>query len=161
MEVTAGVYDIVDKSRLPGASEKSKKKWSEDDLKAQLEEGGTISVNIRKKNNDTIRCNIERVLHVPDLKCSLFSASAVADKCYTIITNKRQCKIIKDNEIIILGERDGNLFRLKIDLEKDTQAYVGSKENRSLKLWHELLVHRNVTQCRKILKNFGFEHNEN
>ncbi|KAG5886222.1 hypothetical protein JTB14_006417 [Gonioctena quinquepunctata] len=32
---TAGVYDIVDKSRLPGASEESKKKWSEDDLKAQ------------------------------------------------------------------------------------------------------------------------------
>ncbi|KAG5867672.1 hypothetical protein JTB14_024939 [Gonioctena quinquepunctata] len=83
---------------------------------------GTISVNIQKKNNDTISCTIERVLHVPDLKCSLFSASAVADKGYTIITNKRQCKIIKDNEIIILGERDGNLFRLKMDLEKDTQA---------------------------------------
>ncbi|KAG5885244.1 hypothetical protein JTB14_025941 [Gonioctena quinquepunctata] len=127
-----------------------------DGTRLAVEGRGSIAVNIRKKNNDTISCTIERVLHVPDLKCSLFSASAVADKGYTIITNKRQCKIIKDNGIIILGERDGNLFRVKMDLEKDTQAYVGSKENRSLKLWHE-----NVTQCRKILKNFGFEYNEN
>ncbi|KAG5896038.1 hypothetical protein JTB14_011033 [Gonioctena quinquepunctata] len=132
-----------------------------DGTRLAVEGRGSISVNIRKKNNDTISCTIERVLHVPDLPCSLFSASAVADKGYTIITNKRQCKIIKDNETIILGERDGNLFRLKMDLEKDTQAYVGSKENRSLKLWHELLVHQNVTQCRKMLKSFGFEHNEN
>ncbi|KAG5894807.1 hypothetical protein JTB14_008297 [Gonioctena quinquepunctata] len=132
-----------------------------DGTRLAVEGRGTISVNIWKKNNDTISCTIERVLHVPDLKCCLFSASAIADKGYTIITNKRQCEIIKDNEIIILGERVGNLFRLKMDLEKDTQAYVGSKENRSLKHWHELLVHQNVTQCRKILKNFGCEHNEN
>ncbi|KAG5870417.1 hypothetical protein JTB14_015224 [Gonioctena quinquepunctata] len=54
-----------------------------------VEGRGTISVNIRKKNNDTISCTIEKVLHVSDLKCSLFSVSAVADKGYTIITNKR------------------------------------------------------------------------
>ncbi|KAG5880887.1 hypothetical protein JTB14_001463 [Gonioctena quinquepunctata] len=63
-----------------------------DGTRLVVEGRGSISVNIRKKNNDTISCTIERVLHVPDLKCSLFSASAVADKGYTIITNKRQLK---------------------------------------------------------------------
>ncbi|KAG5875124.1 hypothetical protein JTB14_022596 [Gonioctena quinquepunctata] len=206
---TAGVYDIFDKSRLPGASEESKKKWSEDDLEAQrhcerdcwfkkkkVEQRSSTRSNYALMSNTEgeSKCDwyldsgasqhmtfnrswlknyekLKRVYYISksilssvmerDLKCSLFSASGVADKGYTIITNKRQCKIIKDNEIIILGERDGHLFRLKMDLEKDTQAYVGSKENRSLKLGHEILVHQNVTQCRKILKHFGFEHNEN
>ncbi|KAG5870558.1 hypothetical protein JTB14_028865 [Gonioctena quinquepunctata] len=83
-----------------------------------VEGRGTIFINIRKKNNDTISCTIERVLHVPELKCSLFSTSAVAGEGKTIITDERQCKITKDNEIIIVGERDGNSLRLKMDLQK-------------------------------------------
>lgn len=97
---------------------------------------------------------LKKYYNVPLLKCNLFSASAVVDKGYTIITHKTDCHIRKNNEVVATGRRDGNLFRLEILAQEGATAnHVKYADSSTLQQWHQKLAHQNVQQCKKILKN--------
>lgn len=113
---------------------------------------GIININVHNKSS-TSSGTIENVLHVPQLKCNLFSASAAADKGFIIVTRRDICEIIKNNEVVMIGKREQNLFKLNIEVTSNKAAYFSSRGPLTLETWHKMLAHQNIVYCKNILKN--------
>jgi hypothetical protein len=155
-----------------GASEHMthSKKWIynykelQNPIKIKIANGGVIEAvghgDIQIKTFDGRKWSegeLKSVLYVPDLQCNLFSISSVTEKGYSFEIERNGCKIIKDNEVKILGKREGKLYKLILKFEENAflGTYSGKVEN--LYIWHEKLAHQNIHQVRAILKSHGIE----
>ena len=124
---------------------------------------GVGSVKIKAFNgNQWVDSVIENVLYVPALKLNLFSVCAVTDKGYNLVSNSKECRFEKDNEVKCIGIREGKLykmmFRLKYRYENSAHVSVEITKTRlTLKEWHEKLAHQHAAQVRKILLKHGID----
>ncbi|KAJ3650177.1 hypothetical protein Zmor_006428 [Zophobas morio] len=100
---------------------------------------------------------MKQILHVPELKCNLFSVTSITDKGYSFELNREECRIFKGGEVFALGKRANQLYQLLFQVENseknESQVYLSTYPNKKekLKVWHERLSHQNVGHVRSIL----------
>lgn len=93
---------------------------------------------------------LRQVLFVPNLSFNLFSLTTVLDKGYTQQADAKISKILENGKPVLIAERSGGLFRMKIRRDKEYSLSAVS-----IKVWHERLAHQNVGYIRDILKKNG------
>ena len=90
---------------------------------------------------------LKQVLYVPDLTFNLFSLTTFLDKGFEEHSNAKQSVITENGKVILISERIGGLFKLKVTEESEYNLSAVS-----IKIWHERLAHQNVQYVRDILK---------
>lgn len=81
--------------------------------------------------------HLSDVLYVPNLNFNLFSLGASMDKGLTQQSDNKICKLLKDGNIVAVGERNQDkLFEMKFQVViQDHQALVTAKD--TLVDWHK------------------------
>ncbi|KMQ92169.1 retrovirus-related pol polyprotein from transposon tnt 1-94 [Lasius niger] len=81
-----------------------------------------------------------------------------------VITTKGKGQLRKDGNVVAVGDRHENLYRMKFkpclqktDNNGPEKAYIHTGESKSLKIWHERLAHQNITHVTKVLKQWGIK----
>lgn len=74
---------------------------------------------------------LHQVLFVPDLSFNLFSLTTVLDKGYTQQADAKTSKILKNGKTVLIAERSGDLFRMKVRREKEYGLTAVP-----IKVWH-------------------------
>lgn len=100
---------------------------------------------------------LSNVYYVPDLHVNLFSAGATIDKGYTVFMNKKVCRVMDDDEILIEGVRKERLYHMNLkvmSISKTESAYLTCKKE-SIQLWHQRLSHQNVMHVKDFLRANG------
>jgi hypothetical protein len=100
------------------------------------------------------------VWYTPDVVKNLFSVSAAADKGFTYRLDKNCCELIKDDKVIVSGERHQGLYKLHIRPivpEVAAEVLVAHKVE-TLQVWHERLCHQNKRYVEKFLKSRDIEY---
>ena len=90
---------------------------------------------------------LRQVLFVPNLSFNLFSLTTVLDKGYTQQADAKISKILENGKTVLIAERSGGLFRMKVCQEQECSLTAVS-----IKVWHERLAHQNVGYIKDILK---------
>lgn len=81
--------------------------------------------------------HLSNVLYVPQLKYNLFSAGAALEKELQLHSDNGMCQLKKNGETILMGERQGKLYHMKIKnipVEKNSEAHVTIC---TFQEWHE------------------------
>ena len=76
---------------------------------------------------------------------NLFSVLSAANKGVVYWLDDKECKIIRDDVVLVTGERQQGLYKLNmrlIGLASEEHACV-AKSVDSLQVWHERLGHQN------------------
>ena len=97
------------------------------------------------------------VSYTPDVAKNLFSIPSTADKGFEYWLDNKQCRIIRDGETFVVGERHQGLYRLCIRvLQPDVPAQVCIvTKTESLQVWHERFGHQSKVYVEKFLKRRG------
>lgn len=118
-----------------------------------LKASGSGDINIFSFNGENwIPNHLSNVIYVPELKYNLFSSNVVLDKGLQLSSDHQVCKFTKGDKTIIIGERSGNLFVMKIRIEKpshENRAMVAQTD--SLSTWHEKFAHQNYKTVKEVL----------
>lgn len=97
------------------------------------------------------------VLHTPNIPFNLFSVTKILDKGYEHVENSEKSlfKLKNSNDIVAVGEREGNLFKMKFRRENTAKCMAAI----SIKDWHERMAHQNVKHIKEVLtsKNIVFK----
>ncbi len=94
------------------------------------------------------------VWYAPDVVKNLFSVPAAADKGLTYRLDKSRCELVKQDTVIVTGERHHGLYKLHlrpIQPEMPATVLVTFKPE-TLQVWHERLGHQSKTYVEKFLK---------
>lgn len=99
-----------------------------------------------------IETTLNNVLHVPNLKMNLFSASSTADRGYIMTINNKFCYFTKkgNRNVCAVAYRKNNLFVMEFRFNKAENACVG-KSSDSLSEWHEKMCHQDIEQVKNML----------
>lgn len=86
---------------------------------------GTVRINmlIDGKKHPSV---INEVLYVPDLQCNLFSVRRLEDSGMTVKIAGGKVSIEKDNRVVCVGQRKGQLYALDISLRKAARIVEAS-----------------------------------
>lgn len=109
---------------------------------------GIGTVKIREELEGVVyERELQDVLYVPELKCSLFSIGSVNKKGYSFHSFENGCEIRDHNgELAARGIPHGPLFRMcfkvRVPVECNTAKLADNQGK--LKLWHERMGHVNV-----------------
>ena len=91
---------------------------------------------------------LSNVLYVPQLGTNLLSVARIIDCGWDVRFTSARCTIAK-KEIAFQGEREGNLYYLRIP-EGYVQAHIGLATNKAqpqtLEIWHRRLGHRTLDE---------------
>lgn len=83
----------------------------------------------------------------------MFSLRAANKKGLEFKSDAKTCKFYRDGETILIGERIGRLYKLKLKIitpSKKVAAAV-AEETETLQIWHERLGHQNYNRVRRLL----------
>lgn len=127
-----------------------------------IEAHGEGDVHIQAFNGKTWQNKkLTKVYYVPNLHVNLFSAGTALNKGYTVFMNKKVCRVMNDDEIVIEGERKGKLYHMCLKVipkSSNETAFVACKKE-PLQLWHERLSHQNVAHVKDFLQRKGIQFN--
>lgn len=119
---------------------------------AYLEGMGRGDINISAFDGKQWHENhLADVLHVPELKYSLFSSGTAMDKGLEMLSNRCQCKFLRQGRVVVVGERgvEQKLFVMKFFINVP-KAYRNAEEEQgthtaavveSIDVWHQRLMH--------------------
>ena len=94
-------------------------------------------------NKQWIESKLDDVSLVPDMKKNLFPAGTFTSKELTVSILKNGVNILKNNQVLISGEKlQNNLYRLFIRVKQRSEDLCASVA--SLSTWHERLGHVNI-----------------
>lgn len=103
---------------------------------------------------------LKDVLYTPDVVKNLFSVSTAADKGAEYWLDKKSCRLTRNGETIVIGERCNKLYKLNIQIvqpDSPAEVYVSNK-NETLQVWHERFGHQSKQYVEKYLKKHGIEY---
>lgn len=103
-------------------------------------------------NGQTVDVKLKNVYHVPALTGNLLSVSKIVDEGFTVVFEKNHCKIVKNEAVVVVGERRGGLYYLKPNPEQSMLTTV-SHTKECIHLWHRRLGHRNADAIAKIVRD--------
>lgn len=118
-----------------------------------LEALGTGDVNIQVFDGiNWIDKYLADVRYVPTLKYNLFSNGSAVNKGFRIIEDKSECKILKEDKVVAIGERFGGLCKLKARITTQKKCLTTLKKSQSIQSWHERLAHIGFDRLKDLLK---------
>ena len=91
---------------------------------------------------------IENVLLVDGLKHNLISISQLCDKGYIVIFDKNECKVMNNDNCILLGKRYQGTHIIDINVLLDETCLAAIKDDAWL--WHRRLGHTSMDTLNKI-----------
>lgn len=109
---------------------------------------GNVSLNLNLPDGKTKICVLEKVLYVPGLACNLLSVSQTSKHGNKAEFSELDCKILKNNELIAVGNQVGDLYELNC-FRKIAANYVEVSSEE--KLWHRRFCHLGINNLRKII----------
>ena len=96
---------------------------------------GIVQVKMKLPDGNVRRCNLRRVLFVPNLAYNLLSVSKAAEAGKTTQFDERGCQILTDDgKVTAVAKRVGNLYYLECEEKQNLSALVKSKE----RLWRRV-----------------------
>lgn len=108
--------------------------------------------------NKWIKKTMKGVLHSPKLFANLFSSTKAMDNGHEFHSNKVRCELLDEGCTVLVGVRDGSLYRMLIKVIKPSHtndksfANLAVKES-SLRVWHERLGHQHLAHVRRFLNS--------
>lgn len=106
--------------------------------------------------------HLSNVHFIPKVKYNLVSYGAITNRGYTVTGNNKQCLIHSGKRTVMVGEKEGNLYKLKINRVSKEEALIiekGQGDN-SLRIWHERLAHLNLKDVKQVLNIEGIKATE-
>jgi len=91
--------------------------------------------NIKGKSSPLI----ENLFLVDSLKHNLLSINQLYDKGYMIVFNHACCLILENDKVILVDNRKGNVYKIKIDACMEIESCLFASINDSF-LWHRIHV---------------------
>ena len=82
---------------------------------------------------------MENVLYASNTQNNLFSLPAITDKGISVSFNKNACEITIDGKKVVIGLKDGKLFKLDVLLNHNLCQLT--KFNTEPELWHKRYGH--------------------
>lgn len=119
----------------------------------QIEQNGVVLIRCAP-----IRCCSKDTRPPSSIPTStgLLSVGKICDLGYSVVFEKTGCRVLRDKEAVLVGERSGGLYRLKQFPERvlaTTQNHPELCEH----LWHRRLGHRDPNAIAKIVRQeLGF-----
>ncbi|XP_062703913.1 uncharacterized protein LOC134286326 [Aedes albopictus] len=109
--------------------------------------GRVISVDGKGGRN----VKLENVFHVPSLAGNLLSVSRITDLGFRVVFDKTGCKVLKEEEAVLVGQRKGGLYHLK---QLPGHDFLVDPKHSDLcqHLWHRILVHSDPQAVKKIVR---------
>ncbi|CAK9821232.1 Retrovirus-related Pol polyprotein from transposon TNT 1-94 [Anthophora plagiata] len=127
--------------------------------------GGIGTIKIQEElEGVSYERELQDVLYVPELKCSLFSIGSINKKRYSFHSFENRCEV-RDSEgkLAARGIPHGTLFKMcfkvKVPIECKTIKLADGQEK--LKLWHERMGHLNIRAVKHTCEHFGIDGMEN
>lgn len=105
-------------------------------------------------NGRWVKNHLKDVWYTPEVVKNLFSLPSALDKGLKCWMDKGRCRLLKDDQTVVEGERQHGLYKLLLrPLEPETPAevYVANKVD-TLQVWHERLGHQSKQYVEKYLK---------
>lgn len=109
---------------------------------------GKIKCIIDKNNVRTI--TLKNVLYVPELYSNLMSVKKITELGFRIEFKKKECNIVKGNDIVVAADCTGNVYKLRT--EQVALASVNEHNNDCIHTWHRKLGHRDPGAIRRLVK---------
>ena len=114
---------------------------------------GTIKLCVTRSENKTVSLTLNKVLHVPSMKCNLFSVRVVTERGFQVTFDDKSCHIkTKDDTVIASGDRQGNLYMLNGTVEPRSEpqeaAHMAATSDNDI--WHQRLGHVHEQLLRKL-----------
>ena len=82
------------------------------------------------------------VLHVPEMRCNLFSVGRAMERGYRCEFGEKQCRILTAGGIAVaLGALQAGVFRLQCSRDVTASAAVATATPTETELWHQRLGH--------------------
>ena len=108
-------------------------------MEAKLE--GTVSINLKSRNNKVSKCKLSNVLLVPDMKFNLLSVSKASKKGKKCVFDKHGCKFIDmdTSKVVVTASKIGNLYYVncaetkrkdRLQREQMKKALINVKERK-------------------------------
>lgn len=110
---------------------------------------GNINVFSPIDNTNKIKCTLQNVLYVPDLRRNLLSVKKLEISGLRIVFEEGKVKMYKANKIIGVGNRE-NLYEIKFEVILPESLQVDAENN--FMLWHQRFAHLNFTSLEKVIK---------
>ena len=113
--------------------------------------GNTKIVSVNGKGT-RVNVTLGNVYHVPMLTTNLLSVSKITDLGFEVVFDSKGCRVVKGANVMLVGERSGNLYNLKHFSEQ--VLLTGIKHSVScMHLWHRRLGHRDLNAVMKIVSD--------
>jgi len=106
------------------------------------------------------RHHLKDVWYVPEVVNNLFSVPTAADKELEYSLNCCECKITKNGNTLVVGERHRGLYKSimkAIQPNNPADVFVANKLD-TLQVWHERLCHQNKWYVEKYLKKHDIKY---
>ncbi|KAF2889846.1 hypothetical protein ILUMI_16327 [Ignelater luminosus] len=110
---------------------------------------GKISL-IAFDGQDYILTELNDVLYVPDIKFNLFSIGAALDKGYTMMTDNKTCKIIKQNNVYAIGLRINKLYHMQFRHAGSININLSISKTETIKDYHEKFFHVHIPKQKRL-----------
>ncbi|CAH0730247.1 unnamed protein product, partial [Brenthis ino] len=99
-------------------------------------------------------CSLQNTLYVPELTQNLLSVSCITNNGGSVIFNKNSVKILKDNEVVLTGNKNKTgLYSVDVlnNIYKNNIAFY-SNNNETAMDWHIKMGHPSKNVLSKLLK---------
>lgn len=100
-------------------------------------------------NNNFVKCKLQNVLYVPELKQNLLSVKRLEKLGHKLIFESGKVNIYLHGKLIAEGFRD-TLYKLKLYFD-NSECYANHTEE-NIKLWHARLGHLGEANLKKLVK---------
>jgi hypothetical protein len=122
---------------------------------------GQGDINIRASVDGSWKQHcLKDVLYTPDVVKNLFSVSTAADKGAEYWLDKKNCRLTREGETLVAGERHNKLYKLNIQIiqpESPAEVNVANKAE-TLQVWHERFGHQSKQYIEKYLKKHSIDY---
>lgn len=89
--------------------------------KVTLADGRNVDVNVSGngrfigvgEDGRQTDVRLKEVLYVPEMKANILSVSRMLDEGLTVCFSSGICRILRGNDVVLIGERRGSLFIVK------------------------------------------------
>lgn len=97
---------------------------------------------------------LTRVLHVPEVKHSLFSMSALCDYGHTVQLKQRNCSLKKKKRCVTrIGKRSGGMYSVKLQRTSEKALEAPEDNGGMLRAWPSRLLHADCEAIRKMTQS--------
>lgn len=88
---------------------------------------GEIPIRVNTGKSWEENKHLSNVHFIPKVKYNLVSYGAITNRGYTVTGNKKHCAIQSGERTIMVGEKEGNLYKLKIQRVLTEEALMIEK----------------------------------